>query len=132
MGPKRSRPRHFTHSKAKPTRRKRKSVTSKSSQTAKQPYVSPTQAVREMRDGAPATALRAIRSHLELANSTAIIVGYALKGGQHNGLEGDAADVLRRYVSDKLFGQIVQINLLLGEDEGDDVEEGEDKNLGVS
>jgi hypothetical protein len=131
MGSKHSRPRHFTHSKAKPTRRKRKSATPKSSQTAKQPYISPTQAVREMRAGVPATALCAIRSHLELINSTAIVVGHALSR-QNNGLDGDAADVLRRYVSDKLFGQIVQINLLLGEDEGDDVEEGEDKDLGAS
>lgn len=62
------------------------------------------------------TALREIRNRLHLANSTAIVVHHALRG-QNVILDDDAADVLRRYVSDVLFEQILNINRLLGEDD---------------
>jgi hypothetical protein len=75
--------------------------------------VSPTQAVREMRDGVPATALRHIRRNLELIQSVAIVVAHALRE-QNVELDDDAADVLRRHVSDALQDQIEGMDSLLG------------------
>jgi len=69
----------------------------------------------------PITALREIRARLNLINSTAMVVQHALTG-QNILLDSDAADVLRWYVSDPLFGQILRINTLLGEEPN---EEGE-------
>ena len=103
----------------------------RSSQSAEPLQTSPTQVAREVRDGVPATELSAIRSHLELINSTAIVVQYSLRE-QNVLVDGDAAEVLRRYVSDKLFEQILQIKRLLGEDEGDAEDEGEDRDGGAS
>jgi|GEM_PF-3676404 len=91
---------------------------------AERPYVSPTHAIREIRAGVSITALHEIRARLGLINSTAIVVGYALKG-QNCLLDGDAADVLKRHVSDPLFGQILNIDRLLGEDV--DQDDGEDE-----
>jgi hypothetical protein len=80
---------------------------------AEQLRVSPTQAAREMRDGVPTTALRHIRSKLELIQSSAIVVAHALRE-QNVELDDDAADVLRRHVSDELQDQIEGIDSLLG------------------
>jgi hypothetical protein len=132
MGSKRSRSRHFTHSKPKSTAPKRKSVARKpsrlrtaadairddehirTSKTAKQPYISPTQAVREMREGVPATELRHIRNKLEVIQSSAIVVAYALIE-QNAEVDDEAARVLRNHVSDALEDQIENIDSLLGD-----------------
>jgi hypothetical protein len=76
-----------------------------------------------MRDGVPATELRQIRNRLDLICSTAIVVAHALRE-QNVGLDDDVADVLRRHVSDELFGQIQKINRLLGDDDDGDDEDG--------
>jgi hypothetical protein len=80
---------------------------------AEQLQINPTQAVREMRDGVPATALHYIRKRLELIQSTVIVVAHALRE-QNVELDDDAADVLRRHVSDELQEQIEGIDSLLG------------------
>jgi hypothetical protein len=89
---------------------------------AEQFRVSPTQAVREMRDGVPATALRAIRRCLELIQSSVIVVSHALRE-QNCELDDDADRVLTRHVSDALMDQIESIDSLLGESPRDDSEE---------
>ena len=81
----------------------------RSSQSAEPLQTSPTQAMREMRDGMSVTALRDIRKSLELIQSTAIVVAHALRE-QNIELDGDAADVLRRYVSDPLQDHIEGMN----------------------
>ena len=83
------------------------------SRSAKEFRLTPTQEVREMRDGVPATALHYIRKNLELIQSTAIVVAHALRE-QNVQLDDDAADVLRRHVSDELQDQIEGIDSLLG------------------
>ena len=80
--------------------------------SAEQFRVSPTQAVREMRDGVPATALRQIQDRLELIRATAIVVGHALKE-QNCELDTDAARVLMRHVSDALTAEMIEIGLLI-------------------
>jgi hypothetical protein len=66
-----------------------------------------------MRDDVPATELRHIRTKLELILSVAIVVAHALRE-QNVQLDDDAADVLRRHVSDELQEQIEGIDSLLG------------------
>jgi hypothetical protein len=85
----------------------------RSPQSAEPLQMNRTQAVREMRDGVPATALRYIRKKLALIQSTAIVVAHALRE-QRVGLDDDGADVLRRRVSDELQDQIEGIDSLLG------------------
>ena len=81
---------------------------------AEQLRVSPTQAVREMRAGVPATALRQIRDRLEIAMSIAYVTGAALKD-QGADVDREAALALQRCVGDELDRQIVRIETLLGE-----------------
>ena len=78
----------------------------------------------DARDDLPVTELRELRSKLKGAMSTAIVVGYALSG-QNVMVDGDAADVLRLYVSDELDRQIERIEILLGEPPRDEYEGGE-------
>ena len=131
MGPKRSRSPHFTHSKRKTTTSKRKSSNRKSSKlrtaadalrtikhapsaaSAEPLQMSPTQLVRDMRNGMPTTVLHYIRKNLKLIQSAAIVVAHALRE-QNVELDDDAADVLRRHVSDCLQDQIETIDSLIG------------------
>lgn len=83
---------------------------------ADQPYISPTQAVR---DGVPTTELRQIRDTLELVCSSAIVVEHALMEG-NTGVDDDAAAVLRHHVGGQLYEQILSINRLLGEPTDDE------------
>ena len=92
-----------------------RAIKSRRPRPAKPPYISPTVAVREMRDGVPVTALRYIRKHLELIQSTTVVVANALRE-QNAGFDIDAADVLRSHVTDELQEQIEGINSLLGGD----------------
>ena len=115
MGSKR--PRDFTHSKRKPTRLKRKSVTSKPSKLHT--------AADVLRDGIPATELHEIRRRLELILSCTQVVGFALSE-QNCQLDIDAARILGRHVTDALHVQIMKLDRLLGRDvDEDDIEEGE-------
>jgi hypothetical protein len=83
------------------------------SQSAEPLQMSPTQLVRDMRNGMPTTVLNYIRKNLELIQSAAIVVAHALRE-QNVELDDDAADVLRRHVSDALQDQIESIDSLLG------------------
>ena len=87
-----------------------------------QPYISPTQAVREMRDGVPATELREIRRQLDFALSCVIVVRHALIE-QNVELDHDAARILRLYVGDELDSQIERISQLLGDPQRKGMEE---------
>ena len=85
-----------------------------SHQSTEQLQMSPTQGRPPIEiDGVEAAAaLGAIRKTIELILSTVIVVAYALRG-QNVELDNDAADVLRRYVSDELQKQIEGIDSLL-------------------
>jgi hypothetical protein len=74
--------------------------------------ISPAQAVREMRDGVPATALRQVQARLMAINSTVIVVHYALSR-QNVMVDDDAALVLQRHVSDPLFEQIQRLKRII-------------------
>ena len=88
-------------------------LASRGAQFAEQLRISPTQAVREMRAGVPATALRQIRDHLEIAMSVAYVTGAALKD-QGADVGREAALALQRCVGDELDRQIERINDLIG------------------
>jgi hypothetical protein len=111
-----SRPRNSTRArKAHPPKKPRcKPAHRKSSKprmgAAGWPYVSPTQAVRE---------LRAIRNKLRLIISSVIVVEHALLH-QNVELDGDTARILRIHVGDALQGEIEQIDGLLGENDEDE------------
>jgi hypothetical protein len=85
----------------------------RSSRSADPLQMSPTQLVRDMRDGMPTTVLHYIRKNLKLIQSAAIVVAHALRE-QNVELDDDAADVLRRHVSDSLQDQIETIDSLIG------------------
>jgi hypothetical protein len=83
-------------------------------------------AVREMRDGVPATELHGIRRKLKLAQSCSQVLGAALRD-QNCGLDSDAADILATHVADALHIQIMKIDRLLGHDvDEDDIKEDEE------
>jgi hypothetical protein len=90
---------------------------------ADSPDISPTQAVREMRDGVPATELREIRRQLDLICSCVIVVRHAL-AEQNVVLDRDAALILQWHASDPLYVLGQRIDALLGNAPGDDQEEG--------
>ena len=89
------------------------------------PQVSPTQVLREIRDGVPADELHEIRRRLKLVQSCALVVGAALKD-QNVGLDSEAADILGTHVTDALHIQLMKLDRLLGREvDDDDIEEGE-------
>ena len=90
------------------------------------PRISPTQAVRELRDGVPATALRQIQAHLERICSTAIVVAHALRV-QNVQVDDDATCVLRWHVRDPLFEQIARLKRIIAG--GGAVKKLEDKDI---
>ena len=73
--------------------------------------LTPTQEVREMRDGVPTTALRQIQGKLEIIRGCATVVARALQE-QNCELDEDAALVLRHHVTDALTDQMIAIGLL--------------------
>ena len=76
--------------------------------------LTPTQAIREMRDGVPSRALSRIRASLIFARSVANDCETILKK-QAADLDLDVAVTLRSCVSDELSDQIKQIDRLLAE-----------------
>ena len=78
------------------------------------PRISPTQAVREMRDGIPATTLRHIRAGLQRARIAAIVCAQILRT-QAADYDTDVALTLRDCVARELFRQMVHIARLLAE-----------------
>lgn len=76
--------------------------------------VSPNQALREMRDGVPATALRLIQGGLKIASAATCVCAAALKA-QAADSDTDIALVLQRCVLDTLTQQMDRIESLLKE-----------------
>src|SRR5690242_4350288 len=76
--------------------------------------LTPTEAIREMRDGVPSSALSRIRASLVFARSVANDCATILKR-QAADLDLDVAVTLRSCVSDELSDQIKQIDRLLAE-----------------
>lgn len=101
MGP--SRPRNATSArKAHPTKRHKPAKLD----------VSPTDVLRETRDGMPVSELRHLRNMLEVIQSSAIVVARALQK-QNALVDDDAARVLRHHVSDALMDQIQSLDKML-------------------
>jgi hypothetical protein len=81
--------------------------------SAEQFRVSPTQAIREMRDGVPTTALEEIHHKLEIAGAVAYICAATLRA-QAADYDTDIALCLQRCVGDEIDRQMGQIDGLLG------------------
>jgi hypothetical protein len=79
---------------------------------AEQFRVNPTQAVREMRNGVPATVLRQISRELEVAQAVVYLCAATLRG-QAADSDIDVALSLQRCVGDELDRQIERIGELL-------------------
>lgn len=110
MGPKRSRPRNFTHSSRKKSNATRRNTVRRVSK--------PTQELN-------LDVLREIRQRLGLISSCVTVVQHALTE-QSDMLDDDAALVLQRHVSDPLHINLMKLDRLLGRDvHEDDIEEGE-------
>lgn len=79
-------------------------------------------ALREMREGAPARALREIRRKLDIASAVAYVCAATLRA-QTADCDTEVALLLQRCCGDALFDQMQHISRLLGED---DAEAGDD------
>ena len=77
-----------------------------------QPYISPTQAVREMRDGVPATELREIHDQLDVALSVVSLCAAVLQV-QMADYDADVAASLKHCVGDILDTQMERITTLI-------------------
>jgi len=95
---------------------------------AKQPYISATEVLREIRDSVPTTELQEIRRKLDIASAVAYICAAALKT-QTAENDIDVALALQRCCGDVLFEQTQQISRLLGED--NDADDGESESGGA-
>lgn len=82
------------------------------SRSNERPRISPTQAVREIRDGVPTAALNHLRSKLNNARSAARVCADILQA-QAADLDGEVALTLERCVCSELAAQIRHINRLL-------------------
>ena len=101
-----------THPTAKPRRKPAPPKPPKLRKDARPPYISPTQVLRETRDGMPTTELQMIRVGLETASAVIAVCATALEA-QAADSDADIAIVLHRCVISTLERQADRIDSLL-------------------